>query len=101
MEAAFGSTRGAAWSRGDAGRHRDDPRPGRLSAAEARDPIHGRDCTTAAPRDGAEAARAAPDGRGHPVVGRSVVARPGSHPCLIAVHAARLAEEGLDALASA
>src|SRR3954453_2170016 len=64
----------------DARRDRHDPRPGRLSAAEEGDPVHGRDRTTVAPRTGAEAARAAPGGGGRPGVGRGVVARPGADP---------------------
>ncbi len=83
----------------DAEGDRDDPRPGRLPAAEASAPVHGRDGATVAPRAGAEAARAASDGGGRPVVGRGVVARSGADPGLIAAHVARLAKEGLDALA--
>src|SRR3954469_9543269 len=99
MGVTFGSTRGAARTRRDAEGDRDDPRPGWLSAAEAGDPVHRRDGATVAPRTGAEAARAAPDGCGRPVVGRGVVARTGADPGLITAHLARLAEERLDALA--
>src|SRR5271157_3315097 len=75
MAITFGSTRSTPRTWREAEGDRDDPRPGWLSAAEAGDPIHRRDCATVAPRTGAKAACTAPDGSGRPVVGRSVVAR--------------------------
>src|SRR5271166_7073616 len=86
MAITFGSTRSTPRTWREAEGDRDDPRPGWLSAAEAGDPIHRRDCATVAPRTGAKAACTAPDGSGRPVVGRSVVARASAGPGLIAEH---------------
>src|ERR1700761_3088511 len=95
METALRTTHGTARPGRNAEGDRDDPRSGRLPAAEAGDPVYGRNRAAVAPRTGAEAARATPEGGVRPVIGRGVVARAGADPGLVAVHVARLAKERL------
>src|SRR5512135_1668801 len=98
MAGVVGPARGASRPRGDTEGDRGGPRPGRVPAAEAGVPVHGRDGAALAARARATAAGAAVRGERRFAVPQRVVApRPGAGPGPLPAHAPRVAEEGLDA----